>query len=61
MERRKRQFSRELTKPPGKRRAGTETLILVVYNPVFPAFKSCLEKRDEMGAVGLPDLLYHQR
>ena len=61
LERRKRPFSRELTKLPGKRRAGTETLILAVHNPVLPASKSCLEKIEEMGAIGLPDLLYHQR
>lgn len=55
------QFGRELTKLPGERRAGAETLILVVHSPVFPTSKNCLEKIDEMGAVGLPDLLYHQR
>ena len=61
LERRKRQFGRELTKLPGESRAGAETLILVVHSPVFPTSKNCLEKMDEMGAVGLPDLLYHQR
>lgn len=55
------QFGRERTKLPGEGRAGTETLILVVHSAVFPTSKNCLEKIDEMGAVGLPDLLYRQR